>query len=323
MKYDLSIVTPAAPGRLKRVESLINRLVLNKKTHPNIKFELILIENHINKEYKEICTSNKNLDIKYICVPIDHSIYKYPNPAYMRNCAFRLAEGEYFCLCDVDWYLSENFIKGAINCQNSDLNVGYVIDSSKGFHAGIAGIPVVDESNPIIKNIIKYNNCIMENSSSLLIDDAYKMGNIPRPSIPSAVWMWSTNRSNFLYIHGYDEKFCKLGYGCEDDSLFYRLSNLCKLNKNNYMEMCGIHLHHSQSARGSSQKTKEHLQATRYTPIQNILHEWGKLTKDSLIIMNNQEFNFNEIESWIESNIKDLHPYKYSWENFGELVTKC
>jgi len=328
-KYKLSVVIPAAPGRFDRVQSLLERFTLNKEKHSEISFELILIDDSLNQQYLIICKElSQTLNIKYINIPLN---IDYPNPAYMRNCGFRIAEGKVFCLCDVDWFVSENFISGAVKeiQKRKVLNTGYMIDTSKGFDGSIAGAPTVNENHPLITQLIMFNQWAMRNATKLEIAEVYKVGNIPPPKEGNAVWLWSVDRDSFLSINGYDEFYCYGKYSREDDDLYIRLQSLLPTYKSDFADFCGVHLFHQQPARGDkrNQINRDYFNKV-CNPVKNIKrnlrHEWGKLTQDSFSIINGANKTFNSHELWINEKI-GLPIYKKSWSGFGELIesVKC
>ena len=328
-KYDLSIITPAAPNRLQRVVSLANRFLFNKKQHPEVSFEWILVDDSLNRQYEALARAfMKDLNIKYIHLPLD---IDYPNPAYMRNCGFRIAEGKVFCLCDVDWFLSENFVIGATQeiGKRKVLNTGYMIDTSKGFDGSIAGIPVINENIPIIVKIKEFNNWAMNGAHSISIEQVYKQGNIQPPKECNAVWMWSVDRESFLSINGYDEYYCFGKYSREDDDLYFRLKSLLPIHRSDFMKFCGVHLWHSQAARGdNANRINREYFDRQCNPVReavrNKTHEWGKLVENGFSIINETYQTFYSHELWISDNIR-IHTYNKAWKNFDELreSVKC
>lgn len=212
-KHLVSIISPLAPNRFDRVQMIAKRLILNKATNPDISFEWIMVDNSPNAQYEPIYHNfYDKLDIKYINVPIS---YPYPNPSYMRNVGFRVAEGTILTMVDSDWFIGENFVKACSECKESELLSGFVIDSSKGFHSGIAGIQDIDPRHPIAQQIFSFNKWAIDNADSLTIKETFEKANI-KPEEPRSVWMWATHRNNIMKINGYDERFCVGGY-CFDE----------------------------------------------------------------------------------------------------------
>jgi glycosyltransferase involved in cell wall biosynthesis len=315
----LSAITPAAPGRIERVRTIISRLSLNQYKNPDIKFEYILVDDSLSGEYRAVCeAASKYLNIKYIWLPLEEN---YPNPAYMRNCGFRIAEGEVVCLIDVDWWIGENFIKGAIEpFQNNKnlLNTGYMIDTNKSQHCKTHGFNAAEQINDILMGDKGLNKQIL---------DIFKAVKVPEPRPWHKRWLWAALREHFLKINGYDEVYCVGRYSREDDDLYERLTALpLSLYKGAYNKFCGLHMYHPQVARQDSKNkfNRDYYDRTCKPvrqSIRNKNHEWGKLVKYGFSIINGAIREHKDHELWIKENI-GIRTYEESqpWGNFDELI---
>lgn len=198
--YGLSIVIPAVPGRPERVQWLLSRLNLNAFRHQDIKFETILVDGSMDSEYEDMAKCmGKFMPVKYVSVPIG----KFINAGYPRNVGFRLSEGAILCQVDVDWYLSEDFVAGAIEpflAGKKVVNNGWMIDSSKSARFKSEGQGFLEALEDVL---LSEDGCAKE------IKSVYQVCEIPGPKPPPSIWLWSAPRDHFFRMGGYDEMYCR------------------------------------------------------------------------------------------------------------------
>lgn len=209
----ISIVTPAAPNRYERINMIFQRLELNKQRHPNIEFEYIIVDDSLNSEYKDLSQQNWSFRVKYINLPLTEP---YPNPAYMRNVGFRIAQGNIFSMIDADHFVHEDFVKGILEAPYPCLNTGFMIDTSKG-------VNWITSFGP------KINQTLIDEASSARFEDCMKLCGIKGPVKWAKVWLASYPADTFLSINGYDEKYTR-GY-CYDKTAEVLTKNGYKLIK--------------------------------------------------------------------------------------------
>lgn len=295
----LSICVPVAPGRTERVKTIISRLSLNKRQHPGIPFELIVVDGGATDELKQICAAARaHLDVKYVFLPI----YEFMNPAYPRNVGFRVAEGEIFTMLDADYWVGENFIQGAVAPfleGKQVINNGYVLDTSENRRGGQASAEDI-------------NGALLDpNNLKKTILSIYEVCQIPAPKEPKHIWLWAAPRANFVGMRGYDEEYCK-GWGREDDDLFYRLMATGLERERSYFnQFCCLHLWHKQSRTVATNHayytsvSDPVIEATR-----NIGRLWGRMLQGGYVDIKGRVYDAWEIEDWIAENLPDLDTYQ-------------
>jgi len=308
---DLSIITPAAPKRKPRIASLFNRLQLNAERNPDIKFEFIIVDDSMDQQYKDLATAEHwKFPIKYIHLPLTEP---YPNPAYMRNVGFRVAEGRVFTMIDADHWIHEDFILGALEPFRLEpvLNTGFMIDTSKG-------------SNFVHNGNI--NNELITNSSTMSFDDCMKICGIKGPIAWNKVWLAAYPAEKFLSINGYDEKYVT-GYSREDDDIYYRLASVCSgVYNQGFANFAGVHLWHPQTARSDAKnqanrkyydKAMNSLSTDR-----NVDHEWGKFVLGATSIIDGVVRGFHSHENYVQ-NLGRVPGYNthgnQPWKDFADL----
>ncbi len=308
----LSIIVPCAPNRTQRVKTIISRLSLNKGLHPEIPFELIIVDGGSTDELKEICMAARvHLDIKYIYLPL----YQFINPSYPRNVGFRIAEGDIFTMLDADYWVGEDFIVGAtkpfLNGDRDIINNGYVIDTSENNRGG----------QRVAEHI---NSCLLDSVNlKKTILSLYDVCNIPKPCEPKHIWLWSAPRQNYFKMNGYDEKYVLGGWCREDDDFFYRtMETGLKRHKNEYDKFCCLHMWHEQGVRSNANVNREYY--SKVLPsnfIRNINHQWGKMLAGSYCDIGGTALDHYETEEWIETNQSDVVSYKNEkpWKSIEEL----
>ena len=231
---DLSIVIPAFE-RTQHLKATINRLEVNAVRHPEIEFETIIIngnsEEHLITAYLNHKINNTQLKMKHLFC----NFGKWVNPSLPRNIAFKYATGDIYTMIDIDHYVGEDFILGAIQPWIDDdiaapiLNYGFMIDTNEARRAPTNAI------NKVLLNV--------EHSGKIeLIKFCNNVG-IP-VSKPVSPWLLSYPAWAFNGIGGYDEDLT--GWGREDD-MFYLMLKAVGLHeiKDCYKTFCGLHLNHS------------------------------------------------------------------------------
>jgi glycosyltransferase involved in cell wall biosynthesis len=321
---DLSIITPAAPNRYERIESMLERLVYNKTRNPHINFEYIIVDDSLTRQYMSLALSfNQNFPIKYISLPL---VDQYPNPAYMRNVGFRVAEGKVLTMLDADHWVHEDFVAGVLEpFQKRDvLNTGFMLDTSKGSICPIeiCSATKVDLSNPFIVKVIKANNKLIEDSHNLSFKSAMKLTGMNGPVACNRVWLAAYPRKIVFGINGYDEKYC-MGYSREDDDLYYRIATKVPVYNASFKQFAGVHLWHPQTERDNSRNQFNKSYYNHVKPrasVRNQNHEWGKFVQGAFSIIGGISHEFVEHETWIEENI-GIKSYGFSkpWKDFVEL----
>lgn len=312
---DLSIIVPCCGGRPKRVEAIISRLSLNKQLHPEINFELIIIDGSKTAEYQalaEYCCSFINL--KYIAVPIGRFI----NAGYPRNIGMRAAEGRIIAGIDIDYWLGEHFIVGAIKPfeKKSVLNQGYVIDTSKSDK--VIHPPQSEELNTLILSD--------KATGAQILDVFHKLG-VPAPCPSNKVWLWAVPNKVCQMIRGYDEIYCRsYSYSREDDDWFYRLSSLLSINNDYYNEFCAMHLWHPavQRNQASNKLNKEYYkqmgQEHPISTIRNVDWDYGKMLKHGFAYIDEQHLSTLEFEKWMYSHNKINYIENPEWASLDVYI---
>lgn len=309
----LSICIPVAPNRTERIKTMISRLSLNKKLHPEVPFEVIIVDGGATDDLKEICMAARaHLNLKYVFLPL----YEFVNPAYPRNVGFRIAEGEIFTMLDADYWVGENFVAGAVApFVNSDkmnvINNGYVLDTSENNRGGVA---VAEQINSALLDPQNLKKTILS---------LYDVCKIPKPKEPRHIWLWSAPRKNFMQIRGYDEQYVVGGWCREDDDLFYRLveSGLTR-HKKDFEQFCCLHMWHPQNARANpsvNRKYYESVSPKHY--IRNENHPFGKMLIGSYTNINGKIRDFYETEKWIAGRFGEDSSYIgcEPWESCNEI----
>lgn len=309
----LSVVTPAAPKRMARIAMIFNRLNLNAKRHPDIKFEFIIVDDSLDQEYMALATREWRFPVKYVNLPLTEP---YPNPSYMRNVGFRIAAGTVFTMIDADHWVHEDFVEGALEPFKVGpvLNTGFMIDTSKG-----------NKFQPSI------NDQLINGSEFLSFSECMDMCGIKGPVAWQKVWLAAYPSDKFLSINGYDEHYTT-GYSREDDDIYFRLAHVCDgIYNQSFNKFAGVHLWHPQGARNDAKNALNRSYYDRIKPqdaVRNQEHEWGKFVEGSLSLIDGVERDFNSHEQWIEENGRVeayLDKEDRPWKDFAELqacVTK-
>jgi hypothetical protein len=305
---DLSIVTPAAPKRKPRIASMFNRLKLNAQRHPEIKFEFIIVDDSLDQEYQWLASQDWGFPVKYISLPLTEP---YPNPSYMRNVGFRVAEGVIFTMLDADHWVHEDFVVGALDPFKVEpvLNTGFMIDTSKGnkFHPH------------------KTNELLINSADYMLFDQCMFECGIKGPVEWRKVWLAAYPAEKFLSINGYDEKYVA-GYSREDDDIYYRLASVCTgIYNMSFKTFAGVHLWHPQAARSDAKNEanrKYYAHAQFGDAVRNKGHQWGKFVRGSFSIINGIRREHVDHEDWITTNnprISQTWLGDEPWDNFTDL----
>ncbi len=330
MKPLLSIVIPAVPGRINRLKCIVSRLTLNASRHPDVPFETIIVDGSEHGEYRELTDFvSKFMTIKYVCLPIG----KFINAGYPRNVGFRLAEGAILTQVDIDWFIGEDFIEGAvepyIRKNIAVLNNGYMIDTSTA--------KKVDSYGP--QYIEALGEFLLDQSRAMNkeIGSIFKAAEIPAPEVPKSIWLWAAPREAFFAICGYDEKYCqKWAYTREDCDLFWRLVavGLPKYGES-FEKFCGLHIWHPAAQRSgeSNQLNKDYYNKMNKDDkgnivirdkIRNVGHSWGKMLKYGYTIIEGKVRNPEETENWINDNQQNVRSYfNSSWDSVDIFVEAC
>lgn len=309
----LSICIPVAPNRTQRVKAILSRLSLNKYTTPDVPFEVIIVDGGATDNLKEIClTARAHLDMKYVYLPL----YEFVNPAYPRNVGFRIAEGEIFTMLDADYWVGENFVKGATapfrDGAREVINNGYVLDTSENQRGGVVTAEQINEALLDPANLKK-------NILSL-----YDVCQIPVPCPPRYIWLWSAPRASFVAINGYDEQYCK-GWGREDDDMFYRFmaTGLTRC-KDHYDHFCCLHLWHEQR-RGvaTNHEYYKRVSDPLTEPVRNAGRPWGRMITGGYSDIQGRVRDVWQHEAWIAEHLPDLETYEDDpcWDSLEEIRT--
>jgi len=241
---DLSIVIPAF-DRTENLKGVLCRLELNHKKHPEISFETIIIngntEEHPMTLFIHKFMSETTLNVKHIFC----NFGKWINPALPRNIAFKYATGNIFTMIDIDHYVGEDFIIGAINPWGNKnykepiVNRGFMIDTCKFYGQHMYSQLLTPPQKQHIQTL---NNALIEQASEINIQKVYKIINT-KITPPISPWLLSYPSWAFDSIGGYDEEFT--GWGSEDDMFYLMLKHVgLKDNNNNCQTFCGVHLYH-------------------------------------------------------------------------------
>lgn len=302
---DLSIVTPAAPNRYERIQMIFNRLAINASRHTDISFEFIIVDDSLKQEYEALAAEDWPFTVKYISLPL---IEPYPNPSYMRNVGFRVAEGKTFAMIDADHWVHEDFVWGAIQPGQDVLNTGFMIDTSKGLEWRTKGRVI--------------NERMIAEADNMSFDECMRLTGINGPVACTRVWLAAYPSEVFLSINGYDEHYCT-GYSREDDDIYYRLGSRVPIVNKYFQSFAGVHLWHPQGARNDSKNASNRQYYDRMNPanaIRNINHEWGKFVDGAFSNLDGSKRGFSSHEQWIDKNGR-VKPYLTSdtWKDFDQL----
>ncbi|MCK5610057.1 glycosyltransferase family 2 protein [Candidatus Pacearchaeota archaeon] len=301
LKPLLSICVPVVPNRTERIKTMISRLSLNKKLHPEIPFELIIVDGGATDDLKEICMAARaHLNLKYVFLPL----YEFVNPAYPRNVGFRIAEGEIFTMLDADYWVGEHFVAGAVapflrSGKRDMINNGYVLDTSENNRGGVSAAKQINEALLDPQNLKK------------TILSLYDICQIPKPKEPRHIWLWAAPRAKFVEIRGYDEQYCK-GWGREDDDIFYRFNAAGLIReRSDFNEFCCLHLWHKQSRTVATNHTYYKSVSDPVTePVRNQGRCWGRMLRGGYVNIKGRVYNAAEMEAWIAQNLPDLNSYQ-------------
>lgn len=319
----LSIVVPCCGGRPKRVEAIISRLSLNKQMHPDIEFELIVVDGSSTAEYKEMAEyCARFFPIKYISIPIGRFI----NAGYPRNCGLRFAEGDVFAGIDIDYWLSENYVRGVMRPfleGRKVLNQGYVIDSNKTKNINVS--PHSDEGKRLVSKI---NDLILsDKAAGAEIWDVYRKTGIPTPRPWNKVWIWAAPAENCIKMRGYDEIFCrKFAYCLEDDDWFYRLKKQLPVENNHHEDFCAIHLWHYGGQRNQNVNNLNRQYYKRIDGqnpkniIRNVCHPYGRLLKYSFVSIDGHRMNTEDAEKWLADRGKISYKDDPEWPSLDAFM---
>ena len=307
MKYDLSIIIPAIPGRFDRLKAQISRLTLSKMRAPSIKMEVIIVDGGSTDSTRELCLKIAPiLNIKYVYLPIN----KFINAAYPRNVGIRCAEGKILAQLDIDHWPGENIVQGMTQPfmelgLSKIINRGYVIDSSESEYCKIHGIQVAEQINEPL---------LQDSSMGKRILDIYQHTRVPAPGINKTLWIWAVLREPIIEMNAYDENYLK-AYCREDDDFRERLlSQGCPFYDGQNQNFCAIHLWHPANWRAGAdvETNKAYFMSTlpAYTKIKrNEGKSWGRMIPNSYAVINGKTYEPCDFEKWISDNIKDVIPY--------------
>ncbi len=323
----LSIVVPAVPGRLDRLKCVCSRLSLNMYRHPDIPIEIIIVDGSEHGEYRSLHdAANAYLPLKYVCLPIG----KFINAGYPRNVGFRLAEGRILTQVDIDWYLGEDFIAGAMEPFMKGINAlnnGYMIDTNTSKMQETYGPDYLEALNDLLLD--------QKRGMDKEILGVFHAAKIPSPKRPESIWLWAAPRQAFFALGGYDEKYCRRwAYTREDCDMFWRfVAAGLKRYGEAFNTFCGMHLWHSAGQRSNEQNqmNKDYYNKMNKDDkgnivikekVRNVGHQWGKLLRFSYTIIENRIRDFYETELWIQQNNEDVPCYmeKEPWQNIDAFV---
>ncbi len=317
-EIQLSILTPAAPKRKARIAMILNRLKLNKERHPDIEFEFVIVDDSLDMEYQHLATEvDWGFPIKYISLPLTEP---YPNPSYMRNVGFRIAEGAIFTMIDADHWVHEDFVEGAMEPFKVKpvLNTGFMIDTSKGSRF----------RRLIINEINAVNQELINKSDHLEFSKCMDMCGIKGPVQCNRVWLAAYPADKFLGIKGYDERYTS-GYGREDDDIYFRLSHVCRgIHNQSFCKFAGVHLWHPQGARSDQKGALNRAYYNKVKPQdaeRNQEHPWGKFVEGSFSIIDGEKREYDDHEQYVADLMKVIGYTGSPWKDFAELqacVTK-
>lgn len=306
----LSIITPAAPGRFERIEMIFKRLALNARRHEDIDFEFIIVDDSKDAEYRDLSQRDWPYRVKYVNLPLTEP---YPNPSYMRNVGFRIAEGEIFTMIDADHWVGEDFVWGAINTPDKALNTGFMIDTSKGNEWHRRGVSI--------------NEKLIAGADELTFAECMQLTGIKGPIEWNKVWLASYPSDVFLEIRGYDEKYTT-GYSREDDDIYFRLASRLPVVRNLFQSFCGVHLWHPQGARNDAKNALNRAYYDRMNPqdaVRNKGHDWGKFVEGSFSIIDGKTLHYDDHEQYVADLMRVIGYTSKPWKDFAELqecVTK-
>lgn len=307
MKYDLSIIIPAIPGRFDRLRAQLSRLSLAKLRASSVKVEVIIADGGSTDHTKEMCLKMAPiLNLKYIYLPIKQFI----NAAYPRNVALRCAEGQLLAQLDIDHWPGENIIQGMVQPfmelgLTKIINRGYVIDSSESEYCKIHGVQVAEQINEPL---------LQDQAMTKRILDIYQYTRIPAPGINKTLWIWAVRREPVMLMNAYDENYLK-AYCREDDDFRERLlAQGCPFYDGQNQNFCAIHLWHPANWRvGADVETNKAYFLSTLPAFKKIKRNegksWGRMINGSYAVIDGKSYDPLDYEKWIADNVKDVVPY--------------
>ena len=218
-------------NREEHLKAILPRFELNAYRHPEIDFELIILDGGSSDRTKDVTLEFMNRETvktKYVHVGFG----KWTNPSLPRNIALRHVEGRIGCTMDADHWVGQDFVSGAYRAfqDKSDnvISLAMVKDSNK------AKIPWIKVNEALL-------NPLMEKNCNIL--EFYEFVGIPVASTHSA-WIVSYPMNVARKIGGYCESFSGGNWGRDEDIFLLMMQRFLRITKEYYKEFAAIHLCH-------------------------------------------------------------------------------
>jgi glycosyltransferase involved in cell wall biosynthesis len=230
MGIDLSILHTTY-NRAHFLSAVLHRFELNAQRHPEVDFELIVLDGGSSDSTQEICREfldRETFKLKYVHVGFG----RWVNPSLPRNIALRHAVGRIGCTTDADHWVGQDFVKGAYGAFRNDVedavSIGMVWDTNE---ARKLPWPKVNEA--------LINTC-QDDLNILRLYDAF---GVPTRE-PKSGWIVAYPMSTVFQIGGYDENFEGNHWGRDEDIFLLKLQYFLKTTKEHHLDFAALHLCH-------------------------------------------------------------------------------
>jgi len=259
-------------NRAGHLERILPRFELNAKRHPDIDFEVVILDGGSSDNTAEVAKQfmkRETVKVKYVHVGFG----KWTNPSLPRNIALRHAEGRIGCTTDADHWIGQDFIRGAYRAfedgSDDKVSIGMVWDTNES-----RGVPWPKINNAILSSKLDDNLDILE---------FYRQVGIPIRE-PKSGWivaypMWAVEEN-----HGYCEDFAGSDWGRDEDIFLLMLQERLQTTTEHHKEFAAIHLCHSVSEFGIRRNAsknheifKRKIDDLHAAISDNVMRDWGKV----------------------------------------------
>ena len=268
---DMSIIHTVY-NRAVHTKAILPRFELNAKRHPNINFELIILDGGSNDETQRVVyefMDRNTVKVKYIYVGFG----KWINPSLPRNIALRHVNGRIICVTDADHWVGENFVSGAYRAfedmSDDKISLAMVWDTCESQFMSPAKIN---------KKLLHPN---MANHTNIL--ELYDIFQIPQRK-PKSAWIISFPRIVVPLIGGYCEDFKGQQWGRDEDIFLLMAQELLETTTAYHKEFAALHLCHSVEQFGIKRDVQHNHKIftmkkgiLSLTITENRLHDWGRI----------------------------------------------
>jgi len=230
MAAELSVIHTTY-NRANVLDTILHRFELNARRHPEIDFELVILDGGSSDRTQEICKTyldRETFKLKYIYVGFG----RWVNPSLPRNIALRHAVGRIGCTTDADHWIGQDFVRGAYRAFRNDaedaVSIGMVWDTNE---ARKLPWPKVNEA--------LINSC----RDDLNILRLYDTFGVPIRE-PKSGWIVAYPMQTVFQIGGYDEDFAGSHWARDEDIFLLKLQYYLQTTKEHHLEFSAFHLCH-------------------------------------------------------------------------------